>query len=156
MSTIHIRQAEPSEASTLTTIALAAKRYWNYPETDIDLWRESLTFTPASLSKAIVYVAVHNEKIVGFYSLITTRDDDTYELDDLWIRPNYIGQGIGKKLFKHAVALVEVQGGKTLRLVAEPNAIGFYQKMGMRKVAEKASSPEGRVLDVMAVMIGSS
>ncbi|MCB0191766.1 MAG: GNAT family N-acetyltransferase [Anaerolineae bacterium] len=156
MSTIYIRKAEPSEAEMLTTIALASKRYWNYPETDIDLWRESLTFTPANISKAMVYVAAHEEKVVGFYSLIHTLDDTVYELDDLWIQPSYIGQGIGKKLFKHAVALVEAQDGTMLRLVAEPNAIGFYQKMGMRKVAERASSPEGRVLDVMAVMVRSS
>ncbi|MEZ4621987.1 MAG: GNAT family N-acetyltransferase [Caldilineaceae bacterium] len=148
---ITIRRAQPADAATLTKIAIAAKSYWNYPDELMALWRASLTFTPAGIAQHQVYVATVAEEIIGFYAVAPTADAQRYELDDLWIEPAYIGQGVGRLLFQHAVALVQAEGGTMLQLVAEPHALGFYAKMGMRKIGERPSQPPGRVLDLMAI-----
>lgn len=148
---MEIRRAHPTEAAGLTEIAVAAKRHWNYAEELMQLWYDSLRVTPTRIEQQAIYVATEDDEVIGFYALIPTPEPEVYELDDLWIRPDYIGQGIGKQLFAHAVALARAQGGATLQLVAEPNASGFYQKMGMIKVGERPSQPAGRVLEVMAL-----
>lgn len=153
---IEIREAKPSEAETLTKIAYAAKRYWNYPEAYIDLWGESLTYTQDRIKNSIVYAAILDETVIGFYALITTGADGVYEIDGLWVEPDYIGQGIGKQLFVHAAEVVLARGGHALRLEADPNAVGFYQKMGMVKIGESPSKPQGRLLDVMALDLPSN
>jgi ribosomal protein S18 acetylase RimI-like enzyme len=153
---IEIRETKLSEAETLTKIAYAAKRYWNYPEVYIDLWTESLTYTPDRIKNSIVYAAILDETVLGFYVLIATGADGVYEIDGLWVDPEYIGQGIGKKLFKHAAEVVQAEGGHALRLDADPNAVGFYQRMGMVKIGESPSKPQGRLLDVMAINLPSN
>ncbi|MFN8493756.1 MAG: GNAT family N-acetyltransferase [Caldilineaceae bacterium] len=149
--TIEIRPARPAEAEQLTRVAFASKRHWRYSEALMTLWAASLTVTPQRIEQDLVYVATLADRIVGFYALIPTERPEVYELDDLWVLPESIGHGIGKRLFQHAISTVLEEGGAVLRLVAEPHAIGFYQKMGMTKIGERASKPAGRVLDVMAL-----
>ncbi|MEZ4859651.1 MAG: GNAT family N-acetyltransferase [Caldilineaceae bacterium] len=150
---MEIRQAQPAEAERLTAIALAAKGYWNYAAELMALWRAGLTVTPLRIAQDPVYVAVHDDQIIGFYALLPMAQAQIYELDDLWVEPAWIGRGVGKQLFHHACAWVQAQGGTMLQLVAEPHAIGFYHKMGMTKIGERPSVPVGRVLDVMAVRL---
>jgi ribosomal protein S18 acetylase RimI-like enzyme len=65
--------------------------------------------------------------------------------------PEFIGLGIGKQLFRHALATARERGYKTLQLEADPNAIGFYEKMGMHKIHEHRSEVDGqpRFLPIM-------
>ena len=52
---------------------------------------------------------------------------------DLGVDRAYTGQGIGKKLMKTAH---EIAGGErdiAVYLIANENAIGFYEKLGMKK-----------------------
>lgn len=149
--TIEIRPAHPAEAEQLTHVAFTSKRHWRYSEELMALWAASLTITPQRIEQDLVYVAVLAEQIVGFYALIPTDHPEVYELDDLWVLPASIGRGIGKRLLQHAMTTVLEEGGSVLRLVAEPHAIGFYQKMGMTKIGERPSKPAGRVLDVMVL-----
>src|SRR5438445_217906 len=44
--TVEIRQAQRTDAESLTAIAHAAKRSWRYPEEWIRLWADELTVTP--------------------------------------------------------------------------------------------------------------
>lgn len=148
---IEIRPAYPAEAEQLTHIAFASKRHWRYSEELMTLWAASLTVTPQRIEQDLVYVAVLADQLIGFYTLIPTERPEVYELDDLWVLPAYIGRSIGKRLFQHAMVTVLEEGGTVLRLVAEPHAIGFYQKMGMTKIGERPSKPAGRVLDIMAL-----
>ncbi|MCB9089707.1 MAG: GNAT family N-acetyltransferase [Calditrichae bacterium] len=51
-----------------------------------------------------------------------------------------MGQGAGARLFRHAVAALASHGIKHLKIVSDPHAEGFYQKMGARRVGAVASS----------------
>ena len=147
MIDIQIRRAKPTEAEILTHIAFAAKRYWGYPESYLDLGQEELTFTADYIETYPVYVAVDDDTPVGVYSLVLR--EDYQELDYLWVRPAYIGQGIGRRLVAHALDLAQTQPPKRLVVVADPHAVGFYKKMGFRTVRHIAGQPPGRVLPVM-------
>ncbi len=48
----------------------------------------------------------------------------------------------------------EASGGATLRIASDPNAEGFYLKMGARRVGETPSQPEGRALPLLLLEVG--
>jgi len=50
-----------------------------------------------------------------------------------------MGRGIGAELFRRAAARARELGGTALELGADPNAVGFYEKVGARVVGEHLS-----------------
>jgi N-acetylglutamate synthase-like GNAT family acetyltransferase len=139
-----IRRAAASDAEALTALAHAAKRHWRYPEEWIALWRRDLTFTAEFIERHPVYGAVEDGTIVGVYALMFAAAD--CELEHFWVAPARMGAGIGRTLFEHAVAGCRAIGVRRLWINADPNAEGFYVRMGARRVGEVPSTPAGRVL----------
>lgn len=74
-------------------------------------------------------------------------------LDNLWVLPEFMGQGIGKGLFEHALERSHVLGVTTLKIESDPNGQSFYEKMGARKIGEHHTEVEGhpRVLPVLEI-----
>jgi ribosomal protein S18 acetylase RimI-like enzyme len=146
---ISIRRAIPDEADTLSGIAFSAKAHWGYPKRWMEIWKPLLTFSPEYFEENESWVAVDDEKPIGFYTL--QEQNGNAWIDNLWVIPEFIGKGIGKKLFLHAMESSRQRGHKTLRLEADPNAFGFYEKMGMHKIGERQSEVDGqpRTLPIM-------
>ena len=144
-----IHRAKLEQAEALTQIALAAKRHWGYPERWMELWQPQLTFSPDYLEENESWVAESNTTPIAFYTLL--EKDGSAWLENLWVLPEWIGKGIGKRLFDHAVELARQRGYKLLQLEADPNAAGFYEKMGMYKIGERRSEVDGqpRILPIM-------
>jgi GNAT superfamily N-acetyltransferase len=136
-----IVRAQPGQAETLTAIAHAAKRHWGYPENWIAAWREILTMRPEFIAENTAYCAVEGDRAVGFYVL--TREDDGLRLDHLWIVPGAMGRGIGRAFFEHAAAEASRLGFKLIKIEADPNAEGFYKRMGATRVGSSVSEVEG-------------
>ena len=114
--------ATPGQAKILTQIAFTAKRHWGYPEHWIQLWSPILTITPELIVKYDTYVASVNEKPIGFYALSV--EDDKANLEHLWVLPEYMGKGVGKKLFEHVLSRCKEIGVYTLEIESDPNAHG--------------------------------
>jgi GNAT superfamily N-acetyltransferase len=146
-----IARAKPSHAQELTEIAYAAKAHWNYPEPWLKFWRErgDLMVSATSIDKYPTFAAFYDDECVGFYSLIL--QEDKAILNDLFIRPAYIGQGVGKQLFQHALGTARALKVKWLELESDPNAKAFYEHMGMMHIGEKKNDLLGteRALPVM-------
>lgn len=123
-----IRKAIKSESKLLSEIALTSKAHWPYPKDYLDKCVEALHIGEEYIAHWPVYVAEIETAIVGFYTLKTI--DDEPRLDNLWILPEFIGKGIGNKLFKHAVLEANKLGWTSFRLAADPYALGFYEKLG--------------------------
>lgn len=139
---VKVRRATAGGAGTLTRIAFAAKRYWGYPERWIEHWKESLTITPEYVRDNGVYAAVSNGEPFAFYALTGT--GDRLELDHLWVSPAWIGSGIGRLLFEHAMHEAASRGASTVGIEADPNAESFYLRMGARRVGENVYEIEGQ------------
>ena len=148
---IEIRKARPRDADTLTAIAHAAKRHWGYPEHWIEQWKADLIITPEFISANEVFVAVVDGEVVGCCALVMT--DSLAELEHMWIKPEYMGSGVGRALFNHARAQAATLNVRELELSADPNAEGFYQRMGAVRIGEVVSEIDGqpRVLPRMKV-----
>jgi ribosomal protein S18 acetylase RimI-like enzyme len=84
---------------------------------------------------------MENDRAVGFYLL--TKESDGLHLDHLWIIPAAMGRGIGRALFEHAAEQARALGLATIKIEADPNAEGFYQRMGARRVGTQVTEIEG-------------
>lgn len=146
-----IRKASTEDADSLTHIAHEAKRYWGYPEHWIRHWQNDLTITPEYIENNQVFVAEAGDALVGFYALIFS--NEKAELDHLWVMPGHIGTGVGKQLFIHAMRSAAGSDVGAVEILADPNAEGFYQKMGAYRIGEHISEIDSqpRVLPKMAV-----
>jgi ribosomal protein S18 acetylase RimI-like enzyme len=146
---ISIRRALLKEADVLTQIALSAKAHWGYPERWMQIWKPQLTFSPEYFEENESWVAVLENRLIAFYTILDK--NGIAWIENLWVLPEYIGKGIGKQLFLDAISRTRQTGYKTLQLEAEPNATGFYEKMGMRKIGERIGEVEGqpRILPIM-------
>ena len=139
---MQIVRAKPQDADVLTEIAFAAKRHWGYPERWIQSWQDILTMRPEFITENATYVATENDRTVGFY-LLTTESDGLH-LDHLWIDPHAMGRGIGRALFEHALEQTKQLGHRTLKIESDPNAEGFYTRMGARRVGATVTSIENQ------------
>ena len=148
-----IRRATPGDADSLTRIAFAAKGYWGYPKRWMEQWQETLTITPEFIRRNEVYAAHDEGRPVGFYANIGKGRE--VELEHLWVSPERIGTGLGRALFDHAVHRSASLGAEVLSIEADPNAEGFYRRMGARRVGENVYGIEGqkRVLPLLVVEV---
>jgi GNAT superfamily N-acetyltransferase len=149
MNQISVQRANPEQAGQLSKIAFAAKAYWGYPKRWMELWRPQLTFSPEYIAENESWMAVADDTPIGFYTF--HEKNGNAWIGDLWVLPDFIGKGVGKLLFSHAVGFARQRGYHTLQLEADPNAVGFYEKMGMKKIGERVSAVEGspRTLPIM-------
>ena len=138
-----IRRALPEEADTLTQIALDAKRHWGYPEHWIKHWESDLTVSSDFIRNNQVYIAEHEGKIRGFYAL--TVSGNKAELEHMWVTPASIGTGIGKELFLDAMDRAATLEVREIEISADPNAAGFYERMGASQIGETDASIDGQV-----------
>jgi GNAT superfamily N-acetyltransferase len=139
---LRIRNASREDAATLTKIAHEAKRHWGYPEHWIKHWQDDLTITPDFIATNQVYVAEREGELLGFYALIVRKDKA--ELDHMWVAPEHIGTGVGKELFIHAMQSAAKQNISEVGILSDPNAEGFYKKMGAHQVGETISEIDGK------------
>ncbi|HEX6271336.1 MAG TPA: GNAT family N-acetyltransferase [Anaerolineales bacterium] len=148
---ISLRRVIPSEATVLTEIAFSAKAHWGYPAHWMQIWKPQLSFSPEYFEENESWVAIDGARPVAFYTL--QEKNGNAWLENLWVLPEYIGQGIGRQLFWHATGLARQRGYKVLQLEADPNAAGFYEKMGMYKIGERRSEVEDqpRILPIMEI-----
>ena len=138
-----IRRALPEEATTLTQIALDAKRYWGYPEHWIKHWESDLTISSDFIRDNHVYVAAEEDEIRGFYALCVS--GEKAELEHMWVTPACIGTGVGKELFLDAMERAAALNVRDVELTADPNAAGFYERMGAVQIGETESVIDGQI-----------
>lgn len=156
-SEIEIRKAETTDSEVLTKISFLAKRYWNYPEDYYDKWKDELTITKAYIKYNIVFTALINNNIVGFYSIVNNPRDQSfgkvfmkagYWMEHIFIRPDYINKGIGSKLIDHLKYFCKHNKIYNLKIFVDPNAKGFYEKVGATFKYISESNIENRLIPV--------
>ena len=145
---ITIRPALETEANMLTTIAFASKRYWQYPKEWIELWFDELTVSRGYIRSHQVFCAVIKNKVVGWYALRFLEED--CELDYFWVLPEVMGHGVGSAMMQHAKDFLLKSQHKTMTVISDPHAEGFYVKMGFEKIGMHPSKPKGRHIPILA------
>jgi GNAT superfamily N-acetyltransferase len=146
---VSIRRARPDEGERLREIAVASKSHWGYERERVERWAADGDFSPAGLAAKEVLVAEVDGRPVAWASLLPR--GEVCWLDDLWVEPEWIGAGLGSLLFRRAAERATRLGAVRLEWEAEPNAVGFYEKLGARRLRESGPSAWGRILSIYGV-----
>jgi GNAT superfamily N-acetyltransferase len=146
---VSIRPARPDEGERLRQIAIDAKGHWGYDPGWIHSWAAQGDFSPKALLSKPVLVAESEGRAVGFAALIP--QGTVAVLDDLWVVPAWIGRGVGTQLFAACVARARELGAERMEWEAEPNSVGFYEKLGARYLRDSEQTMMNRIVPVMGV-----
>lgn len=152
---IEFRAPSRDELALLSALCLRSKSVWGYDDVFLEACRDELTLTPADLSRTRVLVAVANDSHAGVVQVAC--DGDIASLEKLFVAPERIGTGIGRRLFAWARRKASAAGARGMIIDADPGAVGFYKRMGARKIGQAPSgSIAGRTLPRLIVDIDHS
>lgn len=154
MEPLQIRPALPSEAATISELAVRSKAHWGYDEAFLAACRDELATTAAECDGTHVQIAERDGAVVGYYKLAA--DGSTIgELADLFVDPPAIGTGVGGQLLRHAVEVARTLHLEVLTIDADPNAESFYRHAGAVRVGSVPSgSVAGRELPRLELRLG--
>jgi GNAT superfamily N-acetyltransferase len=136
-----IRRAVPDEAAFLNELTGCSALSWGYEPEFLDWEPEALVVTPEFIASSPVYVLEAAGRIVGYYGLLG--EPPEMVLDKLFVEPDQIGTGCGKRLWLHAVATARGMGVSVLTWASDPHAAPFYRAMGAEWLREEATTRPG-------------
>lgn len=149
-----IQRAQPTDAPQLTALAMRSKDHWDYGPDQIHAWEEDLTVTPEYIAANGVYQLTQGDNLIGFYAF-QPQSETVVKLTFLFVDPQYIGHGHGKRLLEDFWQRMEGTPYQQVVLDADPNAAPFYQRLGFEVIGQLPSSIEGRFLPIMAKALRS-
>jgi len=150
-----IRSATHKDSNLLTEISFSSKNHWEYPTEYFEIWHEELTITDEYINKNFVQLAENKGQVIGYYSVVTLEESLQITnftmrkglwLEHVFIRPEFIGQGFGKKLMQHLLEVSKARHWKELNILADPHSTGFYKKLGAKYIKEIPSNIPGRTV----------
>jgi N-acetylglutamate synthase-like GNAT family acetyltransferase len=145
MTEPRLRPAASGDYERVRELTLESKAHWGYDRDFVRSWAEGLTFERDRER----WVAEVEGEIVAWAALVPP-SDGVAVLDDLWVDPAWMGRGLGSRLFRVAADRARELGAKRLEWGAEPNSVGFYEKVGGRKLRDHVTE-WGRVAPWMGL-----
>ena len=115
----------------LTALCVRSKAHWGYDAEFMRLSASALRVGSADIALGRVLVAVDGkDRAMGIASVIP--EGRSADLDQLFIDPPFMGRGVGRVLFEAAARMARGFGATTLTILADPNAVPFYERVGAR------------------------
>ena len=157
-----IRPAVPADSVKLTELSFASKRYWHYPESYMKVWEKELTVSETYIESNDVWVYEQEGEPVAYYAVTWLEADMKlygywlkrgYWLDHMFASPACIGSGIGSRLFNHLLLIYGKRKAGVMRVLSDPHAKGFYERMGAMYCGEFPSSIPGRTTPLMEIVL---
>ena len=154
---MNIRKANIKDSEVLTEISFSSKRYWNYPEHYFEIWKSELTISPEYIRNNEVFV-LEDTDVKGYYSVSNIKNEIELAhftmspgtwLDHVFIKPNCIGKEYGKFLMGHLVEQSQIHKWSQIHILADPNSLKFYQKLGASYIKEVPSNIENRTVSYL-------
>lgn len=153
-----IRPAKLQEAPALSRISFQSKKYWGYPDHFFEIWKKELTITPDYISLNQVFVCEKQNTLRAYYAMAGLEKDldlfgeilpKGHFLDHMFVLPDDMGNGIGTKMIDHMTSVCRQHGISRIHILSDPNAKGFYEKMGCRYIREYPSTIPERTTPLM-------
>ena len=122
---MRIRDSRPGEAPALEALQRRASDVWEEYREELAAHPEAIAVPETWIDEGLVRVAVDDDdRVVGFAVVMDQ------ELDGLFVEPDVMRAGIGRRLLDDAVSRAAAAGHHALLVTANPNARGFYEAVG--------------------------
>lgn len=106
------------------------------------------------LNESLIFVAVMNNKVVGFSNFTTVNNAGQAELSAIYLYPNYQGKGIGTALLQQGIETLK--NVKTIYIdVEKENNSGtiFYKAKGFKVIKEYEENFDGHMLQTVRMCL---
>jgi GNAT superfamily N-acetyltransferase len=125
---IHIRTAQVADLGALQEIFRRASLDNDGDREMLLANPDALALSSAAIDEQRTRAAVVNGDVVGFATLL--RIGDAFELEDLFVDPEWMRRGIGLALVRDAAAIAMAKGVSRIEVTANPHALAFYKRAG--------------------------
>lgn len=130
---VNIRRARAEEGALLVELQRRASLHWPDTREALMTHPDAIELPPAQIGAGLVRVAEEGGRIVAFSVLLAAGEGDREcELDGLFVEPDRMGGGLGRLLIEDAARSAAAQGAVAIAVIANPNALGFYERVGFR------------------------
>ena len=130
---LRVETAVAEHLPALDHIAIRAKAWWRYDDMWLAQCARELRVDPQAVADAMAMVALSDvataDQPVGFAAL-QLLPNSGYALSHLFVRPEFIGGGIGRALLTAMSSKVRELGGNSLWVQSDPQAVPFYLRAG--------------------------
>ena len=135
---ISIRNAVPENLEPINQLLRLSKAHWGHDKEFLDRFMQKLGITKSFMDKHTIKLFYVDNDLAGFFNF-SIKDDGSFELDNFFLHPDYIGKGIGRELWAACCKEARNQGKDEFIIWSDPNAEGFYRKMGCEKIGVRQS-----------------
>ncbi|MCF8880771.1 GNAT family N-acetyltransferase [Hyphobacterium sp. SN044] len=141
-----LRSPRPGEAAALSALCLRSKAHWGYDAVFLETVAPYLQVDPDLIAGDFVRVAEDaSGRALGVVQVDPKGKAGT--LDLLFIEPFAIGTGAGRALYDWAKARLKAAGETRITILSDPDARGFYERMGAVFITDRPSDVfKGRLL----------
>ncbi len=126
---IAIRNAVPADLDALRGVFRRASLSNRGDRDHLLAHPRYLVLADSGVAEGRTRVALHPEAgVVGFASWLVT--GDVIEMEDIFVDPDWMRRGIGRKLVIDIIDIAKAKGFVRLEVTANPHARSFYEGTG--------------------------
>ena len=130
-----IRLAQVSEREALERLLRRSSVHEPLYRAQLEAHPDAIELPAEQISAGLVRVAEQNGEIAGF-AVLLERSADACELDGLFVEPERMRAGVGRRLVEDAKRIARERGATRIDVVANPQAVAFYEAVGFTTVGE--------------------
>ena len=124
-----LRFAVRGDLDEIQSLYRRSSMVWEEHRADLEAHPEVLVLDPGPILAQQVRVAESGGRILGF-STVVPGDGGGVELDGLFVEPDLLRRGVGRRLVDDLVALARTGGARRIEVTANLRAVGFYERCG--------------------------
>jgi N-acetylglutamate synthase-like GNAT family acetyltransferase len=136
MKGLDVRLAHPDDRLNLIELQRRASLVYEDSRQQLLDHPDAIDLDEEMLANNEVFVAEIDGHIVGFATIMAHEGDDA-EIDGLFVEPSEWRKGIGTALVQQIEREAAAWGASRLHVLANRNALGFYEAMGFSAIGEK-------------------
>jgi len=141
VTSLVIRAAEPADLAALRDVYRRSSLANDGDRPGLLAHPEFLEFSDLAVREGRTRVAVAGDRVVGFATwLAADTDDDVVEVEDLFVDPDWMRQGIGTALILDLIEIARDAGARRAEVTGNRHALAFYQSVGFTVDHEVATT----------------
>ena len=137
MPNVLIRDAGPGDMTALRAVFRRSSLSNDGDRPNLLAHPEVLELPDRAVREGRTRAAVADGDIVGFASWLGA--GDAVEIEDLFVDPEWMRQGIGRALVLDLIAIACGRGIRRVEVTANQHALAFYEKAGFVVYREEAT-----------------
>jgi GNAT superfamily N-acetyltransferase len=123
------RPATAGDLAGIEAVFRAAAMVWAEDRPFLEANPDAIVPPVDLVNRGQVRIAVESGQVVAFSSWVVL-NESAWEVDDLFVRPDLMRHGIGRRLVEEMAEAATSVGCVRLEVTANPQALGFYEKLG--------------------------